>query len=118
MNIAGAQDLKVDSKLPAAMEQAIARIAKGWAGAVDPGGGAVPAALTAKGAIAATGINPLMFTQAPNAPPDGQVCSAPLLEMQIDRPERFTMLRVAPGPSVDRMPRAIAPAPPCQRDRN
>jgi hypothetical protein len=43
-------------------------------------------------------------------------CSVPLLEMHIDHPEQFTM-RTAPSPTIaDSMPRAHAPAPPCNEE--
>ena len=42
-----------------------------------------------------------------------EICSVPLIEMHIDNPERFTMLKVQPPADQDRMPLAQMPAPPC-----
>jgi hypothetical protein len=41
------------------------------------------------------------------------VCSVPLLEMHVDKPEQFTM-RTAPPPATGgQMPHTNGPAPPC-----
>ena len=53
-----------------------------------------------------------------NAPPAAllaqtDVCSVPLLEMRVDKPEQFTM-RTAPPPATGgQMPHTNGPAPPC-----
>lgn len=41
-----------------------------------------------------------------------RVCSVPLVEMQLQSPERFKM-RTATAVSNDRMPSTTGPAPPC-----
>ena len=43
------------------------------------------------------------------------ICSVPLLEMHVDRPDRFSM-RTAPPPATDdRMPGTRGPAPACEQ---
>jgi len=44
-----------------------------------------------------------------------EICSVPLLEMHINSPEQFTMRTVPPPAIDDNMPRAQAPAPPCDQ---
>ncbi len=93
MGTLGAQSLAPPApKLPRSMEQALALIGRGE---VRPGAGMGPTAVLLPGV------------------PDTGVCSVPLLEMQIDRPERFTMQTVKPSPQSDAMPVAALPAPPC-----
>ena len=81
-----AQDTPPPAPLPPAMQSAIDRMVKG---------------------------TPLRQVTLPIAP--ATVCSVPLLAKHIDHPEWFT-LRTAPPPAIDdRMPRAHAPAPPCDQ---
>src|ERR1700723_2070368 len=48
-------------------------------------------------------------------PPSSTICSAPLLEMHTEGPDRFSM-RTAPPPATDdRMPSTRGPAPACQQ---
>ena len=99
-----------DSKLSIAMQKALDRIAKGEPGVLALGTGRP---------IDVTGMDlrphPVVLA-ALTAPPAEHVCSVPLLEMRIDHPERFTMLHAAPTATNDPMPRAIVPAPACEKD--
>jgi hypothetical protein len=91
LNLLVAQDPKPAApKLPPAMEHALTRIAKG-----EP--------------------PPLEFRGRPPALAN-RVCSVPLLEVQVDHPQWFTVRRVAPPPSHDVMPNAVLPAPPCEKE--
>lgn len=73
--------------LPPAMQSAIDRLAKGDG----------------------VGKNSVVFQ---NAPPV-ETCSVPLLELQVDHPERFTVRTVPPAAIDRRMPRTQGPAPVC-----
>ncbi|MGA2878517.1 MAG: hypothetical protein ABSG13_06170 [Bryobacteraceae bacterium] len=53
-----------------------------------------------------------------NPPPaallsSAQICSVPLLEMHVDKPEQFSMRTIPPPATGDPMPRTNGPAPPC-----
>jgi hypothetical protein len=106
MNILAA----ADSKLSIAMQKALDRIAKGEPSVLALGTGRP---------IDTTGMDlrsHAVVLAALTAPPAAHVCSVPLLEMRIDHPERFTMLRAAPTATNDPMPPAIVPAPACEKD--
>ena len=53
--------------------------------------------------------------QSPSAAP--KTCSVPLLEMPVDHPERFTMLKITPKQKTASMPHAVVPAPPCDQHK-
>jgi hypothetical protein len=83
-----AQDAPSPAPLPPAMQSAIDRLVKG--------GGMEQHRVVLQ--------NPLQ----------AEICSVPLLEMHVDRPDRFTM-RTAPTPATgDRMPSTHGPAPACE----
>lgn len=48
------------------------------------------------------------------SPPGGSVCSVPLLEMKVEHPERYTMRKVTPPGTEDRMPVGRFPASACE----
>ncbi|MGI8746464.1 MAG: hypothetical protein ACR2NN_28575 [Bryobacteraceae bacterium] len=97
LNILVAQSWKPggDPRLPFAMQQAFARIAKGEATTPE--------------------MRRIAVMLPPASPPTRHVCSVPLLQMPIDTPEQFT-IRLAPAPKNDPMPRAVVPAPPCEKN--
>jgi hypothetical protein len=90
------------SKLAPPIQQALDRIAKGdsW------GQGAQ--STWARSTV--TAVQPPQFSLPPEP-----VCSVPLIEMHVDKPQRFTIQQVAPPSTGDRMP-MVAPAPACGKD--
>jgi hypothetical protein len=96
-----------DSKLSIAMQKALDRIAKGEPGLMASGTGRP---------IDVTGMDLRPHPAVLSALPTSHVCSVPLLEMRIDHPERFTMLHAAPTATNDPMPKAMVPAPACEKD--
>ena len=107
-----AQDSKeAGPKLNPAIQRALDRIAKGETVFEKGGAGAWD-----QGAQSTWARSMVTSLQQLQPPPAERACSVPLLEMQVEDPERFTMQRVPPPANNDRMPRAIAPAPPCDKD--
>jgi hypothetical protein len=48
-------------------------------------------------------------------PASSTICSAPLLEMHVDRSDRFSMRTTLPASTDDRMPNTHGPAPACEQ---
>jgi len=48
-------------------------------------------------------------------PASSTICSVPLLEMHVDRPDRFSMRTTPPASTDDRMPSTRGPAPACEQ---
>lgn len=91
---AGAQNASSPAPLPPAMRAAIDRLSAG----TQP-----------------TTIFLMPANNEPRVNALPKVCSVPLLEMQIDHPERFTIRKVEPPAIHDALPLTGGPAPPCAR---
>jgi hypothetical protein len=48
-------------------------------------------------------------------PASATICSAPLLDMHVDHPDRFSMRTTPPASTEDRMPSTRGPAPACEQ---